>query len=345
MNKNSRQILIAIVTFLSGLYFFMEWLLPAKVGGFEFGFYHEDISNAFVTIGAMAIGLGLINILRVHGGAIVKGRKGMLNSLALLLGILLMFFVKGGDFLTSLDKVNSWNRISNLNEYSKDILLKRESKDPSKRLDYQIKLIDKIKTETSNPDSYLFTQNIKDENLLSKFNNSLSLLKAKTISLKQAYLLNRSQADLEKMHLDLEKTISLTAASSSEVAEDNYLGKTFLKVTRLLEYGFFFPLGAAMFSLLAFYISVAAYRSFRIKSIEAMVMMIFAILVMLGQIPQGPLYIWEGLPALRLWLMANISTPAVRAIEFGSIVAGLAMAVRMWLSLEKSPLAVDEGGS
>ena len=76
-----------------------------------------------------------------------------------------------------------------------------------------------------------------------------------------------------------------------------------------------------------------------------MVMMIFAILVMLGQIPQGPLYIWEGLPALRLWLMANISTPAVRAIEFGSIVAGLAMAVRMWLSLEKSPLAVDDGGS
>ena len=130
MNKNSRQILIAIVTFLSGLYFFLEWLLPAKIGEFEFGKYHEDISNGFVTIGAMAIGLGLINILRVHGGAIIKGRKGMLNSIALLLGILLMFVVKGGDFLTSVDKVNSWNRISNLNSFSKDIFSKREDLNP-----------------------------------------------------------------------------------------------------------------------------------------------------------------------------------------------------------------------
>ena len=126
-----------------------------------------------------------------------------------------------------------------------------------------------------------------------------------------------------------------------EIADNNYDENIIVKLKKLMENGFFFPLGAAMFSLLAFYIAVAAYRSFRIKSVEALVMMIFAILVMLGQIPQGPLYIWEGLPALRLWLMSNVSTPAVRAIEFGSIIAGLAMAMRMWLSLEKSPLAVD----
>ena len=165
MNKNSRQVLIAIVTFLSGLYFFLEWLLPKKMGEFEFGFYHEDISNAFVTIGAMAIGLGLINIVRVHGGAIVKGRKGMLNSVALLLGILIMFFVKGGDFLTSLDKVESWNRISNLNAYSKDILSSRADKastklSPDKRLDYQIELIKKIKSlKPSNYSSILALNN------------------------------------------------------------------------------------------------------------------------------------------------------------------------------------------
>jgi hypothetical protein len=35
-------------------------------------------------------------------------------------------------------------------------------------------------------------------------------------------------------------------------------------------------------------------------------------------------------------MMAWVSTPAFRGIAFGSMVAGLAMSVRMWLSLEKT---------
>src|SRR5262249_28906565 len=99
---------------------------------------------------------------------------------------------------------------------------------------------------------------------------------------------------------------------------------------------------SAMFALLAFYIASAAYRSFRVKSIEAFIMMLTAIVVMLGQIPFGPLYISPHLPAIRLWLLEDVSTPAFRAIYFGAAVAGLSMAVRMWLSLERSPLAPEE---
>ncbi len=67
-------------------------------------------------------------------------------------------------------------------------------------------------------------------------------------------------------------------------------------------------------------------------------MMVAALIVMLGQIPHGPLYISTELPALRLWLLKNINTPVNRAIFFGATIASLAAAVRLWLSLERSPL-------
>jgi hypothetical protein len=110
--------------------------------------------------------------------------------------------------------------------------------------------------------------------------------------------------------------------------------------------GLFVSLGAAMFSLLAFYIASAAYRAFRVKSAEALLMMIAALLVMLGQIPFGA-YLTPHFPEIRLWVLQVFSTPAFRGIALGAAVAFLAMAMRMWLSLETSAFYRDdeqEGG-
>ncbi len=109
------------------------------------------------------------------------------------------------------------------------------------------------------------------------------------------------------------------------------------KMERLIMKGFFSPLGMSMFSLLAFYIGYAAYRTFRVQSREALAMMIVALLMILGQIPQGVSYISTDLPELRFWLLENLSNPAFRAIYFSSAIAGLGLAVRMWFSMEKSP--------
>ena len=47
------------------------------------------------------------------------------------------------------------------------------------------------------------------------------------------------------------------------------------------------PLESTMFSLLAFYIASAAFRSFRLKSFSAGLLLFAAIIVMLAQIPTG----------------------------------------------------------
>jgi hypothetical protein len=102
-------------------------------------------------------------------------------------------------------------------------------------------------------------------------------------------------------------------------------------------------LSATMFSLVAFYIVSAAYRAFRIKSGESALMMVAAFLVMLGIVPFG-VFITSKLPmwasSFRLeniqhWIMLYPNAAAQRGIAFGIGVGGLAMALRLWLSLER----------
>lgn len=103
---------------------------------------------------------------------------------------------------------------------------------------------------------------------------------------------------------------------------------------------------AAMFATLAFFIISAAYRAFRIKSAEATLLMVAALVVMLGQIPIGQ-YLTHWIPEkgtfaslFRLdnisnWLLLTVNAPATRAIGFGLGIGGLAIALRLWLSLER----------
>jgi len=102
----------------------------------------------------------------------------------------------------------------------------------------------------------------------------------------------------------------------------------------LLFQGLWTALATAMFSLLGFYIAAAAYRAFRVRSVESALMMVSAVIVMMGQIPFG-VWLYEGFPALRSWLLSVPSAAAFRAIRIGAGVAGLLMALRMWLSLDR----------
>jgi hypothetical protein len=104
-------------------------------------------------------------------------------------------------------------------------------------------------------------------------------------------------------------------------------------------------LDSAMFALIAFFIVSASYRAFRIRNVEASLLMISALIVMLGQVTLGTA-ITNGLPTTGLlanlrfenlaqYILLQINSPALRAVVFGIAVGFLATSLRLWLSLER----------
>ncbi|MEM3622273.1 MAG: hypothetical protein QXZ02_01845 [Candidatus Bathyarchaeia archaeon] len=86
------------------------------------------------------------------------------------------------------------------------------------------------------------------------------------------------------------------------------------------------PSDAAMYSILIFYIASASYRAFRVRNPPALLLLIVAILVMLGNTSLGEL-LWSGLLPIRDWIMTVPNTAAFRPITmglgFGIIILGL----------------------
>ena len=104
-------------------------------------------------------------------------------------------------------------------------------------------------------------------------------------------------------------------------------------------------LQSAMFSIISFYIVSASYRAFRIRSVEATLLLASAFLIIMGQVPLGQaITSWlptEGVAAsfrleiIRDWILTRISSPALLAVELGLGVGLLSTAIRLWLSLER----------
>lgn len=104
------------------------------------------------------------------------------------------------------------------------------------------------------------------------------------------------------------------------------------------------PMEATMFSIIAFYIASAAFRSFRIRAAEAAVMGLVAMIVMLGNVPIGPV-ISEYIPQARTWLMDIPTGAGFRAIRIGTFLGTFAAALRIALGLERAHLGGDAPSS
>lgn len=116
--------------------------------------------------------------------------------------------------------------------------------------------------------------------------------------------------------------------------------------------GFLQNMDAAMFSLIAFYILSAAYRAFRVRSIEATILLGAALVMILGLMGwvgyqsdqivgnltnHDPNSFWNSLKLSGIadWLRFNVQTSSLRGIDFGVGIGLLAMGLRLWLSLER----------
>jgi hypothetical protein len=93
------------------------------------------------------------------------------------------------------------------------------------------------------------------------------------------------------------------------------------------------PLGAAVFSLLAFFLTTAFFRALRLGGREAMVMLIVALVVVLGQAPFA-----ADLPVLvdiEDWIQAYPALAGIRAILLGVSLGAVGVSVRVLLGLDR----------
>jgi predicted permease len=100
------------------------------------------------------------------------------------------------------------------------------------------------------------------------------------------------------------------------------------------------PLDSTVFSLLAFFMASAAYRSFRARSIEATILLIAAVIVILGRVPisgQIP-HLHGAWPHFTEWLMIYPAVGAKRGIIFGVALGIIATSLRIILGIERSHL-------
>jgi len=102
------------------------------------------------------------------------------------------------------------------------------------------------------------------------------------------------------------------------------------------------PIQSTMFALLAFFIASAAFRAFRMKNLEAALLLIAAIVVMIGQVPVGASYI-PGVAWLKEWILNFPNLAAKRGIVIGVGLGMLSTALKIILGIERSYLSGGGG--
>lgn len=348
-----RQGLIRLVTFLGGLYFFLRFVLPEKmvIAGEEYQFsrYNDQISTGVVAVGYLALGLGIINLLLSHGSTIAFLKRGWVNSLALLLGLFSMLAVSGLD----------WRNGQQISDRARTFFVLRDfaAKIASDNaagvadlppLDVRVAALkEAISQELTAVRAIveLPAPRGSSDLLKEKLAATEKLLTISLDKVEQAALQVSGVGGLEPLSVALAEG----GAAAGEYLNARFEGSRTKKLYRLLYDGLFVALGSAMFSLLGFYIATAAFRAFRVRSAESALMMVAALAVILGQIPLA--VAGEGawstllsayLPEARRWLLSVPNGAAFRAIELGSAIAGLILALRMWFSIESDSFAERE---
>jgi len=102
-------------------------------------------------------------------------------------------------------------------------------------------------------------------------------------------------------------------------------------------------MSSTMFSLLAFFIASAAFRAFRVRTVEALLLAVAAFILMLGRVPIGNM-IHPLIPQAADWLMEVPQNAAKRGILMGAALGVMATGFRIILGIERT-YGSDGGGS
>lgn len=108
------------------------------------------------------------------------------------------------------------------------------------------------------------------------------------------------------------------------------------------------PVDATMFSLLAFFMASAAYRTFRARTVDATLLLAAAIIVMFGRVPIGD-FLWQSIAPQSLadkvpflpervveWIMAGPNMAARRGIMIGVALGAISTSLKIILGIERA---------
>jgi len=95
------------------------------------------------------------------------------------------------------------------------------------------------------------------------------------------------------------------------------------------------PLGAALFSLLAFFVTTAIFRSLRVRNAEAMVMLVVALIVVIGQAPFSTAAPMDAVAGIKNWLFDYPVLAGIRAILLGVAFGAIGISIRVLLGFER----------
>lgn len=114
----------------------------------------------------------------------------------------------------------------------------------------------------------------------------------------------------------------------------------------------FSPLTATMFAMLAFYVASAAFRAFRAKNLESILLLGTAFIILLAQtaagmfltgwIPEDSAFAFLRLDWMKIAITEHIQTAGMRAITIGIALGVAATSLRLILGIDKSYLSKSE---
>jgi len=95
------------------------------------------------------------------------------------------------------------------------------------------------------------------------------------------------------------------------------------------------PLGAAVFSLLAFFLTTALFRAARLRSAEAVVLLLVALLVIIGQAPFSALPEMYVMTDVKNWIFDYPMLAGMRAIILGVAFGAIGISLRVLLGFDR----------
>lgn len=109
----------------------------------------------------------------------------------------------------------------------------------------------------------------------------------------------------------------------------------------------YLPLAATMFALLAFYIASAAFRAFRAKNTEALILLVTAFIVLIGRTYAGVVLTGWMHPSLQFpnltsMIMDVFNLAGNRAIVIGIGLGVVSLSLKVLLGVDRSYLGSDE---